>query len=104
MTPDMAEPQEDSSPCVINETQKQSDEQLNWILLQYFNIYRTGLSTLATFGSLFIHLIAPFGKTDPDLFQVTAITYFIVSLFGLRITYIRQPDTIHRPVYLPLPT
>lgn len=88
----VADPPKDDSPCGINEAQKTADDQLNWLLLQYFNIYRTGLATLATFGSLVIHLIAPFGKTDPELFQATAITYFIVSLFGLRITYMRQPD------------
>lgn len=64
----------------------------NWRLLQYFNLYRVGIAGLASLGSLFIDLITPFGKTDPVLFQIVAVTYFIVSLFGLRITYIRQPD------------
>lgn len=66
--------------------------QPNWTLLQYFNIYRTGLATLAAIGSIFIDLISPFGQADPDLFQISAFTYFVISLLGLRITYIRQPD------------
>lgn len=66
--------------------------QPNWLLLQYFNVYRVGLATLAAIGSLFIKLIPPFGHADPGLFQISAITYFIISLLGLRITYIRQPD------------
>jgi len=53
-----------------------------WKPLTYFNLYRATLSGLVIALALFG--IAPhyFGQTDADLFWITAVMYFVFSLFS----------------------
>ncbi|MDH5649471.1 MAG: HAMP domain-containing histidine kinase [Gammaproteobacteria bacterium] len=64
----------------------------NWKLLQYFNIYRVALATMAAGVAVIAGSVSSFGSADPNLFLYSSITYLVIGLFGLKITQTRQPD------------
>ena len=75
-----------------NKPKTDAVEELNWKLLQYFNAYRLAIAALAASVAVFAGALPPFGSSDPALFFYASLTYLVVSLFGLQITRVQQPD------------
>jgi two-component system, NtrC family, sensor histidine kinase PilS len=64
----------------------------NWRLLGVFNIYRIFIAVVAFLISLAGDQLPPFGMSNPGLFQLASIIYFVIGLIAEEAARWRKPD------------
>ncbi|NIR30743.1 MAG: PAS domain-containing protein [Gammaproteobacteria bacterium] len=80
------------SPIILNEVERAALPEQPWKPLHYFNLYRAAVAGLFTVLSSWRIAPGSLGLFDPDLFQGTALLYFLFSILsGLTIRHRHPP-------------